>query len=130
MRFKRMYSRPVNKGQGVKYDQIDKLVIYDSKKEYPDKLSRIKYYDKDNDKKFVFLTNNTILTAIETAKLNKKRWEVEQFFNCMKQHFLQIQSISLLDKTPIKNTLTSYGYKDIRELKSKHLIISGFSCHY
>jgi len=32
------------------YDQIGKLENYYPKKEYPDKLRRKKYYDKDTDK--------------------------------------------------------------------------------
>ena len=39
---------------------------------------------------------------------------------------LQILSISLLDKTPIKEILTKYDYKDVKELNNNQLIISGF----
>lgn len=39
---------------------------------------------------------------------------------------LQILSISLLDKTPVKEVLTKYNYKNVKELKNKQLIISGF----
>jgi hypothetical protein len=39
---------------------------------------------------------------------------------------LQILSISLLDKTPIKEILTKYDYNNFKELKNKQLIISGF----
>ncbi|MFP4489069.1 MAG: IS4 family transposase [Bacteroidales bacterium] len=169
LRFKRMYSMPVDKKQGVRYDQAGQLEMYYPKKEYPGKLRRIKYYDQDTDKEFVFLTNNTSLTAIEIASLYKKRWEVELFFKWMKQHLriksfwgttlnavkiqmycaiiayclvalvgnklkvdrsiyeiLQILSISLLDKAPIKEILTKYDYKDVKELNNKQLIISGF----
>lgn len=79
MRFNRMYSKAVDKELGIRYNQIGKLETYYPKKEYPDKLRRIKYYDKDTDKEFVFLTNNSSLTAIEVAMLYKKRWEVELF---------------------------------------------------
>jgi hypothetical protein len=91
MRFKRMYSNSVDKGQGVRYDQIGRLETYYPKKEYPDKLRRIKYYDQEKDQEFIFLTNNTSLTALEIALLYKKRWEVELFFKWMKQH-LRIKS--------------------------------------
>jgi len=43
LRFKRMYSRPVNKNLGVQCDQIGKLETYYSKKDFPDKIRRIKY---------------------------------------------------------------------------------------
>ncbi len=91
MRFNRMYSMPVDKEQGVRYDQIGKLETYHPKKEYPDKLRRIKYYDQETNKELIFLTNNTSLTALEVALLYKKRWEVELFFKWMKQH-LRIKS--------------------------------------
>jgi hypothetical protein len=169
MRFKRMYSRAVDKTKGVQYDQIGKLETYKSKKEYPEKLRRIKYYDEESKKLLVFLTNNTELEATEIALLYKKRWEVELFFKWMKQHLkiksfwgttlnavkiqiycaiiayclvaiignrlkvgrpiyeiLQILSISLLDKTPIREILTKYDYKNVKEPISKQLKISGF----
>ena len=91
MRFKRMYSRAVDKASGVQCDQIGKLENNKSWKDYPDKLRRIKYYDKEKNKYLVFLTNNTDLKATEIAMLYKKRWEVELFFKWMKQH-LRIKS--------------------------------------
>jgi transposase len=169
MRFKRMYSRVVDKEAGVLSDQIGKLEVYYSKKDYPDKLRRIKYYDEEHNKNLVFLTNNTNLKAIEIAMLYKKRWEVEIFFKWMKQHLkiksfwgttinavkvqiycaiiayclvaiigyklkvdrpiyeiLQILSISLLDKTPIREILTKFDYRNFKEPSYKQLKICGF----
>jgi len=91
MRFKRLYSRAVDKTTGVLCDQIGKLETYYAKKDYPDKQRRIKYYDMEKNKYRVFLTNNTDLKATEIALLYKKRWEVELFFRWMKQH-LKIKS--------------------------------------
>ena len=169
IRFKRMYSRKVDKTTGVQSDQIGKLETYKSKKEYPDKLRLIKFYDQEHDKNFVFITNNTDLEAFEIALLYKKRWEVELFFKWMKQHLkiksfwgttlnavkiqiycaiiayclvaiignklkvdrriyeiLQILSISLLDKTPLREILTKCDYNNFKEQVNKQLIISGF----
>ncbi len=39
---------------------------------------------------------------------------------------LQILSIPLLEKTPVREVLTKYDYKNVKELKNKQLIISGF----
>jgi hypothetical protein len=86
LRFKRMYSKSVDKMTGVQSDQIGKLEGFYSRKDYPDKLRRIKYHDEDRQKYLVFLTNNTVLKANEIAFLYKKRWEVELFFKWMKQH--------------------------------------------
>ncbi len=91
LRFKRMYSRSVDKSTGVKCDQIGKLTGYKSKKAYPDKLRRIRFFDEEHQKDLVFLTNNINLKATEIAYLYKKRWEVEIFFKWMKQH-LKIKS--------------------------------------
>jgi len=80
MCFKRMYSRPSDRTKGIKYDQTGRLEGHYSKKGYPEKLRRIKYYDGETGKEFVFLTNNMDLAATEIAYLYKKRWEVELFF--------------------------------------------------
>ncbi len=91
LKFKRMYSKAVDKTTGVQSDQSGKLVVYKSRKEYPEKLRRIKFYDSEHDKDLVFLTNNMDLAASEIAFLYKKRWAVELFFKWMKQH-LKIKS--------------------------------------
>jgi len=153
MRFKRMYSRKSNKKYGVKYDQIGKLEGIKSKIYYPEKLRRVKYYDAENDRLFIFITNNMNIDALEIAALYKERWKVELFFKWIKQHLrvksfwgqnenavkiqiycaiiayclvaicgselkskrkiyeiLQILSISLFDKTPVKEMVTNVDY--------------------
>jgi FOG: Transposase and inactivated derivatives len=86
MRFKRMYSRKVDKTAGVLSDQVGKLETYQSSKHYPEKLRRIRFYDEVTKLELVFITNNTMLEASEIALLYKKRWQVELFFKWMKQH--------------------------------------------
>ncbi len=39
---------------------------------------------------------------------------------------LQILNMSLLDKTPVREILAGYGYKNVKELNSKQLKINGF----
>lgn len=53
-------------------------------------LRRIEYYDDEQDRVFVFLTNALSLDALEVANLYKSRWKIELFFKWMKQH-LNIQ---------------------------------------
>ena len=91
MQFRRIYSNQVDRTTGIIYDQIGKLVTYNSLKSYPKKFRRIKYYDAETDKVFIFITNNMELTALEIALLYKKRWQVELFFKWVKQH-LKIKS--------------------------------------
>ncbi len=84
--FRRLYSNKCDKINGVKCDQIIKLVGFYALKDYPEKLRRIKYYDKETDTLFVFLTNNFVLTAFQIALLYKYRWKIELFFKWIKQH--------------------------------------------
>lgn len=91
LKFKRMYSNKVDKGTGLRYDQIGKLIGYYTSVDYPDKLRKVKFYDKENDKELIFLTNNFDLQALEIALLYKERWQVELFFKWIKQH-LKVKS--------------------------------------
>ncbi len=85
-KFKRLYSNSVDKTTGVQCDQIIVLTGFYAKKDYPDKLRRIRYYDAENNKTLVFLTNNFTLPALTIAKLYRCRWQVELFFKWIKQH--------------------------------------------
>lgn len=91
MQFRRIYSNKVDKTTGLIYDQIGKLKTKKSLRAYPEKLRRVKYYDAETHKVFIFITNNIELTALEIALLYKKRWQVELFFKWIKQH-LRIKS--------------------------------------
>lgn len=84
--FKRMYSLKSNKEAGVKSDQIGKLTGFYVSQDYPEKLRRVRFYDKESDKTFVFLSNNFELSAEQIAYLYKNRWQVELFFKWIKQH--------------------------------------------
>ena len=83
---KRLYSQPVDKSSGVQCDQIIVLKGYYAKKNYPEKLRRIRYFDSKNNKTLVFLTNNFVLPATTIADLYRCRWQVELFFKWIKQH--------------------------------------------
>jgi IS4 transposase len=84
--FARIQARKVEKETGLRCDQTIKLKVYKSKKGYPESLRRVKYYDKEQGKTYVFLTNNFELSAIEIATLYKYRWQIELFFKWIKQH--------------------------------------------
>jgi transposase len=91
LQFKRQYSAIVNKRTGVQCDQTGELKGFYSNKDYPGKIRRIKFHDADQNRKFVFLTNNLHLAPEEIAALYKQRWKVELFFKWIKQH-LKIKS--------------------------------------
>jgi hypothetical protein len=86
LKFRRIYSQKTDKSTGVIYDQIGKLVSKKALKNYPNKLRKIKYYDQETNKAFVFLSNNFDLTALQIALLYKQRWQIELFFKWIKQH--------------------------------------------
>lgn len=79
-------SRKVDKTLGLRCDQTIKLTIHKSQKSYPQALRRVKYFDKEQGKTYVFLTNNFELSALEIAALYKYRWQIELFFKWIKQH--------------------------------------------
>jgi IS4 transposase len=161
---KRLYSQPVEKSTGIQCDQIVVLKGYYAKKDYPEKLRRIRYFDSKNNKTFVFLTNNFILPAITIADLYRCRWQVELFFKWIKQHLrikafygttenavktqiwiaisvyvlvaivkktlnldqslytiLQVLSVTLFEKTPISQALSSTSYINQEDLFSNQL---------
>ena len=56
------------------------LKVYKSRKDYPENLRLIRYYDEEQDREFLFLTNAMVLTAQQIADLYKNRWQIELFF--------------------------------------------------
>ncbi|ENI5845956.1 IS4 family transposase [Flavobacterium psychrophilum] len=86
VKFKRMYSLKIDKTSGIKYDQIGKIEGFYTSKDYPEKIRKVKFFDTENKKTLVFLTNNFELSAQDIALLYKQRWQVELFFKWIKQH--------------------------------------------
>lgn len=86
LRFRRRYSRPVDKSTGLQSDQTIVLTGPKSQTLYPDPLRRVSYFSKEINKHFVFLTNNFNVTALTIAELYHKRWQIELFFKWIKQH--------------------------------------------
>lgn len=71
---------------GIMADQIIRFKGHKTKKQYPNKLRRVVFYDYDGNRTFVFYTNNFEVTAEQVALLYKYRWRVELFFKWLKQH--------------------------------------------
>jgi len=91
LRFKRTSSRAVNKSSVILCDQQIELGSFYPKSSYEKKLRRIKYYDSQQNRSLVFLTNNNDLEASDIALLYKYRWRIELLFKWIKQH-LKIKS--------------------------------------
>lgn len=66
---RRIYSRPVDKSSGVRCDQIVAPKTFYSRKAYPEKLRRIKFYDTVTGRNLVFLTNQFKLPAVTISEL-------------------------------------------------------------
>jgi len=73
-----------NPATGVMADQIIRFKGNKTKKNYPEVLRRVIFYDREGNRTFVFCTNNYDITAEEVALLYKFRWRVELFLKEMK----------------------------------------------
>jgi hypothetical protein len=82
----RRLSRPVDKTTGLRSDQTIVLCGPKTATLYSVPLRRITYVDPTTKQRFVFLTNNFTLPALQIAQLYKCRWQVELFFKWIKQH--------------------------------------------
>jgi len=88
---RRLRSRAVDKTMDLTSDQTIVLTGSKSKTEYPEPLRRVRFYDRENDRHLIFLTNSFLLPALTIAKLYRLRWQVELFFRWIKQN-LRIKS--------------------------------------
>ena len=88
---RRLYSQPVNKFSGVLCDQTVVLTGFYASEDYPDKLRKIRYFDKETKNHLTFLTNNFTLPSLIICDLFRCRWQIELFFKWIKQH-LRIKS--------------------------------------
>jgi hypothetical protein len=82
----RLYSSPVDRATGIMCDQIVTLANPVPRAGFPDKLRRIRFFDPQQERRLVFLTNNFILPPLTVAQLYRSRWQVELFFKWIKQH--------------------------------------------
>jgi hypothetical protein len=89
---RRIHSTQIDKSTGLRCDQTVMLTGSLTKKKYPEKLRRIKFFDLETKKSLVFLTNNFSSSPLTIAELYKCRWQVELFFKWIKQH-LRIKKI-------------------------------------
>ena len=139
-------------------DAVIELTVYKSRKDYPENMRLVKYYDEEQDRVLMFLTNVTDLTSQQIADLYKNRWQIELFFKWLKQHLkikkfwgttenavriqisaaitayclvaivqqdmqlkrstyevLQILSISLTDKTPLRELFDKTYSHDVKK---------------
>jgi hypothetical protein len=103
-RLRRLYSLPVDKSCGLRCDQIVIPANFYTQKAYPAKLRRIKYFDDQQKKNLVFLTNHFSLPALTVAELYRCRWQIELFFKWIKQH-LRIKTFYGTSENAVKTQI-------------------------
>jgi hypothetical protein len=103
-RFRRLYSHSIDKSTGLRCDQTIVLTGIHTRKYYPDKLRRVKFFDDQKDRSFSFLSNNFLLPALVVAELYRCRWHVELFFKWIKQH-LRIKAFYGTSENAVKTQI-------------------------
>jgi hypothetical protein len=104
IQFKRIASRTPDKKSGILCDQDIMLTGINSSKRYPEHLRRIKFYDSEYNRTFVFLTNSFKIKAQTVAQLYKHRWGIELFFKWIKQN-LKVQSFWGFSENAVKTQI-------------------------
>lgn len=72
--------------QNILSDVTIELTGFYPKQYYPKHLRLVKYWDEEQKREFVFLTNAVQISALQVAELYRNRWQVELFFKWLKQH--------------------------------------------
>ncbi len=67
-------------------DMTIELTGFYPRQYYPGKIRLVRYWDEEQEREFVFMTNATHISALQVAYLYKNRWQVELFFKWLKQH--------------------------------------------
>ena len=164
MKYKVINRKTVDKSSGVICDQTIELKGIKTSQKYPDKLRRIRYFDKETGNVLIFITNNFKISSLTVAALYRYRWGIETFFKWIKQHLkilsfwgqsenavktqvwiaistyviiiiakkklnlsqslyeiLQMASLSVFDRTPLKKLFSEEKYQDVKELLCNQL---------
>ena len=84
--FRRIYSAPSDRAQGIICDQTIALSGFYTHQRYPIHLRRIRFKDLEIGKTLIFLANLFAPPAATICALYKARWQVELFFKWIKPH--------------------------------------------
>jgi len=76
------HKKPLEKG--ILAD--DYVILGESLDKYPDELRQVRYWDENQKKEYIFITNNFELQAKQIADIYKARWQIELFFKWIKQN--------------------------------------------
>ena len=83
---RRLYSHAIDRSIGLRSDQTVALTGVTSSVDYPEKIRRITFYDKEQDRRLILFTNHFQLPTWTITELYRQRWKIELFFKWIKQH--------------------------------------------
>jgi len=72
-------------GDGVRGDEVISFTSH-ARQGRDVYFRRIRFWDAEHEREFVFLTNHLDLPAAVIAELYRQRWQIEQFFRLLKQN--------------------------------------------
>ena len=72
--------------KNVLSDVTIELIGFYPKQYYPEQFRLVRYWDEEQKREFVFLTNAMHISTLQVAELYKNHWKVELFFKWLKQH--------------------------------------------
>lgn len=104
IQLRRLYSAPVDKSSGLRCDQVVVPQSFYPRKDYPEKLRLVKFYDAQNKQGLRLLTNQFTLPALTIADLYRCRWQVELFFKWIKEH-LRIKAFYGTSENAVKTQI-------------------------
>lgn len=77
--------RPLPQRKGVVRDQVICITRQAAESDTPPMMRRIEFFDEEQQRTLVFLTNNMKLAAATVAEIYRNRWKIELFFKALKQ---------------------------------------------
>ena len=80
------WTRRFQSGSGILSDAIGYMDGQFTREKYPDKIRRIRYWDEESKREFIFFTNALDISPMMVAELYHQRWQIELFFKWLKQH--------------------------------------------
>ena len=86
LRFSRQWSQAVDMRTGLRSDQVGKPTLPKARVDFPSLLRKVRYYDEETNRDFVFLTNNLNVPSLTVPKIYRLRWRIETFFRWIKGH--------------------------------------------